>query len=237
MLITTMIQPPLLSRRNKLDQSRILGNVERGLSAAQELMPIGCAISLWQFFMSNSIPKRDGAATSSNPKQHERADGKLEVPIPIIAAGIAVAGSLVAALLVHVLSSRREARGRRATATVKFRAAFARELLAAEADTGGSINYMDVLRAAHDERHAQAVIEFEPFIPKAKLSSFRSDWNRYRYGENKDGSPVQPGADGMDHEDLYFLEYSIEWDLSRPERPRQNAIKRINALLDYARAA
>lgn len=178
----------------------------------------------------------DSPKAAKPPTDDKRVKSTIDAVIPYPPIAVAAAG-LFGVYVAHRLSMRREAIGQFHAAAVKFRAAFAPELLTAEADTGGSINYMDVLRTAHDERHAQAVIEFEPFIPKAKLSSFRSDWNRYRYGENKDGSPVQPGADGMDHEALYFLEYSIEWDLSRPERPRQNAIRRINALLDYARTA
>ena len=138
------------------------------------------------------------------------------------------------AWLVHKWNGVREARNRRAAAAIKFRDSFIPELFAAEADTGNRINYMEFLRAAYGERHAQAVIAFEPFIPADELGSFRSDWNRFRYGENADGSTQQPNPEDMDHDSLYFLEYSIEWDLRRPERPRENTITRIRKLLSHA---
>ena len=158
----------------------------------------------------------------------------MDVPIPIVAAGISVAGATLVAWFVHKWNGAREARNRRAIAAVRFRDSFWPVLSAAEADTGNRINYMEFLRAAHDERHAQAVIAFEPYISVDKLSTFRSDWNRFRYGENADGRTQQPNPEDMDHDSLCFLEYSIEWDLRRPGRPRENTIIRIRKLLSHA---
>ena len=148
--------------------------------------------------------------------------------------GIGVAGAALVAYFAYRLAQRKDDRSNFFAACLKFREAFAPELSAAEADSSNRINYMEFLRAAHDERHAMAVIAFEPFVPASGLASFRSDWNRYRYGENADGTTQQPDPEDMDHDELYFLEYSIEWDLRRPERPRQNTISRIRKLLSNA---
>lgn len=157
-------------------------------------------------------------------------DGVNEKAGPYIIAGIGITGIYLA----HRLALRREALARRRAAAIRFREAFAPELIKAEADTDCGLDYMGLLRRAHDERHAQAVSDFEPFIPRRRLDAFRQDWNRYRYGENKDGSAAAPDAMDMGHGELYFLEYGVEWDNGRPCAPRDNAITRIGKLLSYA---
>jgi hypothetical protein len=184
--------------------------------------------------MTNVVVASSAAKTTSQSANDERVgggnDGKPYVPFVI--AGIGLVGIYVA----YLLSKRRDSNNRFAVAATKFRDAFAPELAAAEADTRNEVNYMEFLRTAYDERHAQAYIAFEQFVPAENRRSFKNDWNRYRYGENKDGSTQEPDTEDMNHDDLYFLEYSIEWDLRHPERPRENAIKRIRNLLSYASA-
>lgn len=158
------------------------------------------------------------------PKQHIAQYLPLAAPVAVLA-GI---------YLTHRLALRREALARQRAAALRFRQAFAPELSKAEADTDCRLDYMGLLRVAHDERHAQAVSDFEPFIPRRRLNAFRQDWNRYRYGENKDGSALAPDAMDMGHGELYFLEYGVEWDHGRPCAPRDNAITRIRKLLSYA---
>jgi hypothetical protein len=169
--------------------------------------------------------------TASQPGNDQRVDGKDDGKpyVPFVIAGIGLVGVYFA----HHLSKRRDSNNRFAAAAAKFRDAFSPELEAAEADTRHSINYVEFLRTAYRERHAQAYIAFEPFVPVEKRRSFNRDWNRYRYGENEDGSTQEPDPEDIDHEALYFLEYSIEWDLRRPERPRENTVKRIRKLLSY----
>jgi hypothetical protein len=179
------------------------------------------------------------STTASSPKaasQPSHADG-VEKPEPIVIEaakiGLGTAGAALIAYLAYRLARRKDDRSNFLSAAIRFREAFTPELAAAEADAGNRINYMEFLRAAHDERHTQAVIAFEHFLPVEKLRGFTDDWNRYRYGENADGSVQEPDPEDMDHESLYFLEYSIEWDLRRPERPRENTIKRIRKLLSH----
>ena len=180
------------------------------------------------------------SATASKLKtasQPSHTDG-VEKPEPLIREvlkiGLGTAGAALIAYLAYRLARRKDDRSTFTAAAIQFREAFTPELAAAEADTRNGINYMKFLRAGYNERHAQAVIDFEHFLPAEKVDSFADDWNRYRYGENTDGSAQTPDAEDMDHELLYFLEYSIEWDLRRPEKPRLNAIKRIRKLLSYA---
>ena len=169
---------------------------------------------------------------ASDPGNDNRIDREDAVK-PYIPIGVAVVG-VIGIYIAHRLSTRRERLSRFHAAAAKFRDAFAPELAAAEADSRNDINYMDFLRAAY-ERHALAIIAFDAFILEDKRRSFNNAWNRYRYGENADGSTQAPDPHDMDHESLYFLEYSIEWDLSRPKRPRENTIKRIRTLLSYTK--
>lgn len=157
----------------------------------------------------NAFP---ASTQASSPQQRQGADWDSSA-----AAGTTVVGALLVAWVVHKWNGARETRNRKAAAAAaaRFREAFAPELCAAQTDTTNKINYKEFLRTSHDERHAQAIIAFEPFVPANKLSSFRSAWNLYRYGENADGTVQQTDPDDMDHDSLYFLEYSIEWDLRR----------------------
>ena len=181
-----------------------------------------------------AIAGAPAAKQTSSPPQHPSAEGKLDIPVPLIGASITVAGGLLAAFLIHRWSSWREARSRKAAATLKFREAFTPEIIAAENDISNRINYVEFLRAAHNERHAQAVKSFEPFVPADSIGRFRRDWNRYRYGERADGATYHPDIKDMDHNSLYFLEYSAEFDLQRLGWPREKALKRIHQLMSYA---
>lgn len=93
---------------------------------------------------------------------------------------------------------------------------------------------MDFLRVAHDDRHAQAVVAFEPFIPAGKRRQFREDWQRYCYGEHDEGSSMTPATAEMDHNDLLCLSYTREFHLENPEAARLLAIERMRKLLIYA---
>jgi len=175
-----------------------------------------------------------------NPKttnQPARADDNDEVK-PLMKetqkVAIATTGAFLVTYFAYRLARRKDDRANFLSAAAKFREAFTPELIAAEADQQNKINYMTFLRAAHDERHALAFSAFEPFVQANKLNNFREDWNRYRYGENQDGSAMRPDPEDMGHDELYFLEYSIEWDHRKPDRPRKNTTIRIRKLLRYA---
>jgi hypothetical protein len=176
-----------------------------------------------------------GPKAASQPANDERIKGEVDVKpyLTVAAAGIGLAGVYLA----HHLSKRRDRLSQFRSAAVRFREAFTPELVAAEADTNNRIDYMELLRSAYDERHARAFIIFEPFVPADKRRGLREEWDRYRYGENDDGTIQRPGPEDIAHASLYFLEYSTEWDLRSPERPRANTIKRIHKLLSYAEDA
>lgn len=150
-----------------------------------------------------------------------------------ITIGVALVG-LISIYITHRLTSRRDSLSRFHIAATKFRDAFAPELAAAEADTENRIDYMEFLSTAYNARHSQAFIIFEPFVAAKKRGILHNDWNFYRYGENVDDSIQGYDRVHMDHASVSFLEYSTEWDLSCPERPRENAIKRIRRLMSYA---
>lgn len=173
---------------------------------------------------------------ASSPQQTQSADWKLEVPIPLVAAGITILGAACVAWFAHRWSRTREAASRRALGAAKFREAFASDLVAVEHGNIGHLSLMDYLREAHNERHASAVVTFEPLIRGAKLTAFRHAWQRYRYGENEDGSPAAPDSDGMNHDDLYFLCYAENrgWETHIALSSQEKAIERMRTLIAYA---
>ena len=181
----------------------------------------------------SSIPP---AKQASNPEQQQGADWKLDIPVPIVAAGIAVLGALFVAWLVHKWNGGRERRGRFVSAATKFREAFAPDLAAIEHGKIGHLPLMDYLRTAHDERHAAAVVAFEPFIAASRLTAFREAWQRYRYGENENGTPAEATHEEMDHDELYFLCYAEgrSWETHIAASNTQKAIRRMKQLLSYA---
>ena len=172
--------------------------------------------------------------TASQPAGSYDVGKPAKYVVEVAKIGLVTTGAAVVAYFAYRLAQRKDDRTNFLAAAAKFREAFIPELIAAEADTRSKINYLDFLRAAYDDRHSKAFAAFEPFVPAYSRSSFNTDWNRYRYGENDDGTIQKPDQDDMDHASLYFLEYSIEWDLRRPNRPRENAITRIKKLLSYA---
>ena len=140
----------------------------------------------------------------------------------------------------HRLSKRREAIARFHAQAVKFRECFAADLAAIENDTLGHLNLMEYLRVAYNERHAAAILAFEPSISRGKASGFRDAWNRYRYGENEDGSAAAVSNEGLDHDEFYFLCYlspGHSWETHIPKPAKQKALERMHALLSYASEA
>jgi hypothetical protein len=177
---------------------------------------------------------------ASNPQQQQSAEWKLDIPVPIIAAGITVLGGLLIALLVNKWSGARERRTRFVAAATKFREAFAPDLVAVEYGDIGHLLLMDYLRTAHDQRHAAAVIAFEPFVTAKNSTAFRQAWQSYRYGQNEDGAPAAPCPEQMEHDDLYFLCYAEEgcsWETHLAASNTQKALKRMKKLLSYAEDA
>lgn len=176
------------------------------------------------------------AAASSSPAiaLGSTQPGGASVPLPLVAAGITVAGAILVAYLVHRWNGKRERKARFVAAATAFRNAFAGDLAALEGRTFRGEDPMEFLRVAHDERHAQAVIAFEPFLPIVKKERFRKDWQRYCYGEGDDGKLLEPDPEDMGHKQLYFLVYSAEWKPGDLEAPRRAAIERMKRLLTYA---
>ena len=186
------------------------------------------------------------SVAASSPKaaapvaDNKRVDGGGKTPVseylPLAAAVIALGGIYWA----HRLSKRREAIARFHAQAVKFRECFAADLAAIENDTLGHLNLMEYLRVAYNERHAAAILAFEPSISRGKASGFRDAWNRYRYGENEDGSAAAVSNEGLDHDEFYFLCYlspGHSWETHIPKPAKQKALERMHALLSYASEA
>lgn len=94
------------------------------------------------------------------------------------------------------------------------------------------MDLQDYLRIAFEARHAEAIVEFEPFVPRQRLVGFRADWERHCYGERQNGVPFT--TELMTADSLLFLEYNAESHLANPELPCKFAIERICKLLTYA---
>ena len=178
---------------------------------------------------SASSPK-----AASQPANDQRVEGKEDGKpyIPVIIAVIGLGGVYWA----HRLSRRREMIARFNAAATNFREAFAIDLAAIEHGNIGHLPLMDYLRTAHDERHAAAVVAFEPFIAASRLTAFREAWQRYRYGENENGTPAEATHEEMDHDELYFLCYAEgrSWETHIAASNTQKAIGRMKQLLSYA---
>nr|WP_315468440.1 hypothetical protein [uncultured Undibacterium sp.] len=96
---------------------------------------------------------------------------------------------------------------------------------------------MDQLRIAYNERHAPAVAVFEHFVKPGRLSSFRADWDRYRYGEREDKAPASPENTELSHEDLIMLCYcgsGDSWETHINMSASKKAAQRIRRLMSYA---
>jgi hypothetical protein len=182
------------------------------------------------------MPNATVSKAASQPADPNDVEKPSQYVIEMAKIGLATSGAALVAYFAYRLARRKDDRTNFLAAGAKFREAFAPELAAAEADDRNEINYMEFLRTAY-QRHEQAVMAFEHFMPLDRRRSFTEDWNRYRYGENDKGATQMPAPEDMDHASLYFLEYSIEWDLRSPKRPRENTINRIRKLLSYASAA
>lgn len=172
-------------------------------------------------------------AKTPSGTQQEGETREPDVQTPLIAAGLTVAGAIGVAFLVNWLNGRREKQARFVTAATAFRAAFDKDLAALETMNYTGSDPMDFLRVAHNERHAQAVVAFEPFIPVGKRRQFREDWQRYCYGTHEDGSPMTPATAEMDHNDLLCLSYTRESHLGNPGAARLLAIERMRKLFIY----
>ncbi len=145
-----------------------------------------------------------------------------------------VVGALLLAAIGSWLHYHNAFLARRALAAAAFRAAFAPDLAAIEANSFGDRDLMDYLGVAYTERHAQAALVFEPFLSRRRRRSFVADWNRYRYGEQKDGSPLSPEKAATTEVGLRFLQYSDEWHGFKAELAHDLAIKHIHILLSHA---
>ena len=145
----------------------------------------------------------------------------------------AVSGAILLACFVAYLAWRNGYKARVATASASFRTAFAGDLAVFESGSIGDRDPMDYLRDAYP-KHLEAVFAFSPFILNRHRRSFDADWNRYRYGEQEDGSPQTPETAAAPEDGIRFLEYSFEWHRFKPQSARDLAVKRMRKLLTYA---
>ena len=190
--------------------------------------------------MTNSVLAASSPETAAPVADNKRVDGGSKTPVseylPLAAAVIALGGIYWA----HRLSKRREAIARFHAQAVKFREAFAADLAAIENDNLGHLDLMDYMRSAYNARHAAAVAVFEGFVPAGKLGAFRDDWNRYRYGENEDGSPAVPDEESPPHSEMLLLCYygpGPSWERHLQLSGYEKAMSRIRKLLSYASEA
>jgi hypothetical protein len=174
--------------------------------------------------------------TASQPAQ----GGGVEKPVPPIVEVqkilLGTAGAALVAYFAYRLARRKDDRTIFLTAGARFREAFAADIAAIENGNLGHLDLMDYLRVGYKERHAAAFALFEGFVPRTKLAAFRDDWNRYRYGENENGSPAIPTADGLTHDELLFLCYvgpGWSWETHIQKSGDEKALTRIRKLLSY----
>ena len=165
--------------------------------------------------------------------------------LALIAGGLGIAGTLVGVLGAYRLSikladrqfshlreiSRLEAWR---AAAKEFRQAFANDLAVLDSDAAIDGDLKDFLMSAYVARHFHAVALFKHFIPEALRAGLDTEWKRHCYGENSDGSIQSPDDEGLEHEKLLFLHYSVYSGPHRTAEARQCAVNRITKLLTYA---
>jgi hypothetical protein len=172
-----------------------------------------------------------GANDIEKPTQHV---------VDVAKIGLATTGAALVAYLAYRWARRKDDRTNFIDAGARFREAFAADLAAIENGNIGYRGIVDFLIGAYNERHAAAVVIFEPFVPTKKLAAFRDDWNRYRYGQDKDGRPNVPAEDGLPHDELLFLCYSeagVVWESHTGMPAGSKAIARIKRLCTYTSEA
>ena len=185
------------------------------------------------------MPTDFAASPSKTPSQPANA-GDVEKPTQhiseILKIPLATIGAALVAYFAYRLARRKDDRTNFLNAGGIFREAFAADLVAVQNGTIGYRGVADFLKVAYDERHAAAIAIFEPFVPDKKLAAFRDDWNRYRYGQNKDGSPNAPSEDGLPHDELLFLCYTepgVVWESHTGMSAESKAIVRIKKFIAY----
>jgi hypothetical protein len=137
--------------------------------------------------------------------------------IALIAGGFGIAGTLLGALINHILSFDRSRRDAKRFAGLKLREAFAPEL--ARLQTQGSFSLpesSDLLERAF-EKHHMAVNEFRFYLTGNELEAFTSVWEEYYKDPTGGDKP-------------YFSQYMA---LSREDI--QKAIDRITAILELTK--
>jgi hypothetical protein len=150
--------------------------------------------------------------------------------------GLGFFSAAVLGYLAYRLAVRKDERSAFKAACSKLHEAFTNDLAAVENHNLGNLDLMEFLGRAH-ERHAAAVVAFEHHLPARKRAAFRAAWNRYRYGENADGSIARTQDEGLSHDELLFLCYSPFGGITEPhtgKSAQQRVLERLRVLLAFA---
>ena len=98
-------------------------------------------------------------------------------------------------------------------------------------------NLMDFMRRVYLEHQMRAIAKFEHFVLADKRGAFKTEWQRYCYGQHSDGRTQSPDDEGLPNEELLFL--YCESHLPPPGARSATAyvVERMHALLAFAKDA
>jgi hypothetical protein len=163
-------------------------------------------------------------------EQQPTGNRELNIPIPIVAAGITVVGAIGVAILVHYFSRQREAVARFSAAAKDFRNAFANELAILESGEKLPTHIKEFLLDAYEERHKVAIATFEHFLHESDRLAFKAACKKYHSNNKSICNEV-----GFSHREALFSEYMVaEFDDSGIN-PCKLAAQRIRELLEFAK--
>jgi hypothetical protein len=184
------------------------------------------------------MPTPVSAVAASHPAKSGASEQRVESPsqyIPILAAGITVAGAIGVAVFIHRMSARREAVARFSAAAKEFRAVFAEELAMLESRAELSVELDMYLFNAYEAKHKVAIATFEHFIPEANRKAFEAACHQYHSGQQVDGEPLDMFEMGATYKQALFVEYQSGISWHHPVSRRALAVNRIRELLAFAR--
>lgn len=123
----------------------------------------------------------DASATESakepgGSKEQETGERILNVPVPLVAAGVTVIGAFGVAAVIHWLSKRREAATRRAASCSRFRAAVLSAVAAIPTASEHWDNQVLSSLSAICTTIGVAVGEFRPFVTSRHLVGLDNEW-------------------------------------------------------------
>jgi hypothetical protein len=170
-----------------------------------------------------------------------------EYEVALISGALAIAGTLLGVIFTYRLSIKSADRQFGHLKTVakldawhiaarEFIQAFAPQIAALEANSEKIGDVMDYLRRTFDT-HSAAVAAFTSYVPDDRVLAFRAAWQRHCYDDEDPNDRENPKWSGLDHDSLLFLHYSNEFHLARPTSARDEAVKRMQALLGFAKDA